>query len=137
VDIIEAGISDKESYMDLIVSDYSVMHRLNVNSHNNISKNIVNNNTIKVKITTIDNIAKILNIDHIDILIMDIEGYEYSALLGCNQLLSNNQIYKIIMEIHIKYLKEMQLELDDIIKLLKSYNYTIKIIDHINDSINR
>jgi FkbM family methyltransferase len=66
VDIIEAGISDKESYMDLIVSDYSVMHRLNANSHNNISKNIVNNNTIKVKITTIDNIAKILNIDHID-----------------------------------------------------------------------
>lgn len=115
MDIIGAGISDKESYMDLIVSDYSVMHRLNVNSHNNISKNIVNNNTIKVKITTIDNIVKILNIDHIDILIMDIEGYEYYALLGCNQLLSNNHIYKIIMEIHIKYLKEMQLELDDII----------------------
>jgi hypothetical protein len=41
------------------------------------------------------------------------------------------------MEVHIKYLKEMQLELDDITKLLESNGYTMKIIEHINDSIDR
>ncbi len=144
VSIIEEGINYKESEMDLIVSDYSVMHRLNHYDNNNdyndssiVKKDYNSNNTIRVKVTTIDDIAKRSGIDHIDILIMDIEGYEYFALLGCNYLLSNNRIYKIIMEVHVKYLKEMQLELDDITKLLTSYNYTIKTIDHINDSIDR
>ncbi len=67
----------------------------------------------------------------------DIEGYEYFALLGCQHLLNNNKIHKIIIEVHIRYLKEMQLRLDDITNLLVSYNYGIEIIERINDSIDR
>ncbi len=142
--LVEETLSDKESITDLIVSDHSVMHRLD---HNNVindnkkyddrNNSISNKNNIKVRVTTLDNIADRCNIDHIDILMMDIEGYEYFALLGANNLLNNNKIHKIIMEVHTRYLKEMQLELDDIIESLESYNYTIEIIEHINDSIDR
>jgi len=134
--LVEEALSDKESITDLIVSDQSVMHRLDHNN-NVINNSIYNGNNIKVRVTTLDNITNRYNIDHIDILIMDIEGYEYLALLGANNLLNNNKIHKIIIEVHIKYLKEMQLKLDDITELLESYDYTIEIIEHINDSIDR
>jgi len=133
--LVEEALSDKESITDLIVSDQQpVMHRLDYNNNDN---KYDDKHSIKVSVTTLDNIANKYGIDHIDILMMDIEGYEYFALLGASNLLNNNKIHKIIMEVHIKYLREMQLELDDITKLLESNGYIMKIIEHINDSIDR
>lgn len=91
--LVKEALSDKESITDLIVSDQPVMHRLD---HNN-TDNKYDKHSIKVSVTTLDNIANKYGIDHIDILMMDIEGYEYFALLGANNLLNNNKIHKIIM----------------------------------------
>jgi len=121
------------------------MHRLDHNNnvinysnkYDDRNNSISSKNNIKVRVTTLDNIADRCSIDQIGILIMNIEGYEYLVLLGTRNLLNNNRIYKIIMEVYTKYLRGMQLELDDIIELLESYNYIREIIKHINDSIDR
>lgn len=47
---------------------------------------------------TLDTLASELNHTHIDILKVDVEGFEYDVLLGSERLLSQNKINLIIFE---------------------------------------
>ena len=67
------------------------------------------NNTIKVKMTTLDN--EISDIKKEFILKMDLEGFEYSALKGAALTLKNKNLKAIIIENNDKYNKNSISEL--------------------------
>lgn len=54
---------------------------------------------IDVEVKCLDDIAKELEIDHINFLKIDVEGFEVDVLLGAQQLLANKQIDYVLFEL--------------------------------------
>lgn len=143
--VIESALSYEETKMDLEIGSTSLLHRLKLkySNHTSVSDSddIVKesgNNTINVNVRRLDNILAELGIDNnIKLLMMDIEGYEYNALLGCGRWIEEGRIDNIIIEVHISFLQQSSRSFDDLLNMLKHYGYHIKIIDHIKDSIDR
>ena len=59
----------------------------------------------EIEVTTIDDIVLSNNLNGINLLKIDVEGFEYEVLLGCNDTLKKNKIKKIIIELHPSYLE--------------------------------
>lgn len=100
---------------------------MHVFTENDIKNNIRSANLtdmkIKNKINKLDN----LEIDNFDIMLVDIEGFEYDFLLGAEQKIKKNKPI-IIIEIWNNYkrwnenMKESQ---EQVINYIKSLNYTL------------
>ena len=84
----------------------------------------------KQMITTItfDFFVEKYNITKIDVLKIDIEGFELNALLSAKKSLEKNLIKNIIVEIHPNQLKQLNQNEIELIDLLKFYNYNLKYI---------
>lgn len=78
---------------------------------------------LKVPVITIDEFAQEENIDHIDILKLDIEGFELKALQGAKQLLSDQKIDIIYTEICIVRQYEEQVLFHELTAFLESRDY--------------
>ena len=83
---------------------------------------------IKIKCDTLDKIIQKLENNQKLVIKMDIEGSEYDALLGGIKTLENCR--KIMIEVH--YTDELTREenLDQITKILKSNNFSLKIYEN-------
>ena len=84
--------------------------------------------TIKVESIILDDYCARENIDHIDILKMDIQGGEYDALKGLKNLLSEKRISLIYSEVYFVEQYERQPLFHDISKLLFQYGYQLQDI---------
>lgn len=142
--VIETALGDEETNMDLKIGSTSSLHRLiKDGNHTSLSDSddIVKeskSNTINVNVRRLDNILAELGIDNnIKLLIMDIEGYEYNALLGCGIWLEEGRIDNIIVEVHTSFLQQLSRSFDDLLNMLKHSGYHVGIIDHIKDLIDR
>jgi len=91
--ILNEALGDEEG----AVSFYSE-NEDNVSGQNSVIPHYYLNHKIEVKQNTLDNIFQSNNIKHIDFLKLDIEGYEYKALLGAKSILSNQSIDYIQLE---------------------------------------
>jgi len=111
VHLLQMAISDKEGTATLFISQYSNWHSLRNNT-------LLTTQTVEVTTTTIDTLVENLNVP-IKLIRMDIEGFEYEALLGAQKTLSDIKPY-LIIEIHpwsfknIKRLKQMFANLVDL-----------------------
>ena len=85
----------------------------------------------EIEVTTIDSIVLSNNINTINLLKIDVEGFEYEVLLGCNDTLKKNKIKKIIIEIHSEFLKAKGINEDLIYTFLKKHGFKIKKIQEI------
>ena len=70
--------------------------------------------------------------DLINLLKIDVEGFEYEVLLGCNDALKKNKINKIIIEIHSEFLKSKGINEELIYTFLKEHGFNIKKIQEIS-----
>jgi FkbM family methyltransferase len=75
------------------------MVRDRIRSHVIASQHENNGDTEIVPITTIDSYCKLHEIDTLDLVLLDIEGYEYQALQGMKHILSTKPPQDIIYEI--------------------------------------
>lgn len=82
----------------------------------------------EIEVTTIDEIILSKNLNLVNLLKIDVEGFEYEVLLGCNDALKKNKIKKIIIELHPKYLKYKGINEDLIYTFLKKHGFKIKKI---------
>ena len=78
-----------------------------------------------VEVQTLDTIIEDLKIHKINVLIMDIEGYEFFALKGLQNSLSAAIIQNLICEVHPKMLKENGISENDIQDLLSRCRYQV------------
>jgi len=94
----------------------------------NLNENqLVNNKTEKVEIKTLDEYVKENQIDQIDILKIDVQGYEKEVLLGANSTLKDKVKILELEIIFIDYYQEKSsfYDLENIIKPLGFELYTI------------
>lgn len=84
-----------------------------------------------VQSVTIDSLLKDLNIPRIDILKMDIEGYEYIALQGMKGILSDKQLRPRLMmiELYSSHLRKYGNNINDICTYLKKFDYNSFVLD--------
>ena len=86
----------------------------------------------EIDVTTIDEIVLSENLNLVNLLKIDVEGFEYEVLLGCNDALKKNKINKIIIEIHSEFLKSKGINEDLIYTFLKEHGFNIKKIQEIS-----
>ena len=122
------AIGDKNEDMEFIISTKSNWSKIRMNNENINSGDKI----IKIPVKTLDSFVIENNITKIDILRMDVEGFEYNIILGANNVLEKYKP-KIFVEIHKMYLgKEKTCE---IFNDLKNKGYEIKYyIPRIYDS---
>lgn len=83
-----------------------------------------------VRMEPLDNIIiSEMKISKINLVIMDIEGYEYFALMGMQRSLSTGIIQNLICEIHPAMLKENGITEDDVMSFLSNCGYNITYLD--------
>jgi len=83
-------------------------------------------NTKEIEVETIDNIILSRKIKKIDMLKIDVDGYEYEVLFGCQESFKQNKINNILCEIHPEHLKKKGVNEEMIYSLLKKNGYVIK-----------
>jgi len=86
-------------------------------------------NTTEVQVDTLDYIISEQNLDRIDMMKIDVEGFEYEVLTGCINSLKSHKIQNIVCEIHHAFLQNRGMNEQIIYDLLKNYDYAIKFID--------
>jgi hypothetical protein len=84
-----------------------------------------NNVGYKIRNLLLDDYCKKKDIQSIDFMKMDIEGYELNALRGATSLLKNQKIKSLYLEIMPKNFKRYNLSHFDVLSYLKSFGYKL------------
>jgi len=122
------AIGDKNEEMEFIISSKSNWSKIRMNNE----KINPEDKIIKIPVKTLDSFVKENNITKIDLLRMDVEGFEYNIILGANNVLEKYKP-KIFVEIHKMYLGKEKTS--EIFNELKNKGYEIKYyIPRIYDS---
>ena len=82
----------------------------------------------EIQVTTIDEVISSNNIDTVNLLKIDVEGFEHEVLLGCENSLKQDKIKKIIVELHPGYLESKGKDEESIYSFLNQYGFTTKKI---------
>lgn len=122
------AIGDKNEDMEFIVSSKSNWSKIRIDNE----KINPGDRVIKIPVKTLDNFVKENDIEKIDLLRMDVEGFEYNIILGADEVLKKFKP-KIFVEIHKMYLGKEKTH--EIFNNLKNKGYEIKYyIPRIYDS---
>lgn len=78
---------------------------------------------------TIDNIAK----ERIDLLKIDIEGYEWQALMGAQRVLSNDRPI-VFLEVHPKHIRQFEASMAQIFEFLAQYYTNMRVYESLQPS---
>lgn len=112
--IVKGAIQDKEGTVTLHPNEWwssSTVTEKVANSRENKDgrlEKILKMPTEDVNAYTLDSIMSMSNMDHIDILKMDIEGAEEDTILNAGEWIKNVKI--LIVEIHVKYVNRQKIE---------------------------
>jgi len=121
------GLTDgKQEFHQYELSVLNSLLPLDPNSENCFSK-VELTDTIYVETLTLDSFCNTRDIDMIDLLKIDTQGYDYNVLLGARGLMSSKKIQAISVEINFTPMYEGQGSAADIISLLSSNNF--KLVD--------
>ena len=117
-------------FTNRVINNSGGMHVFTINDiENNVRSGNLSDKKIQNKMNKLDN----LKIDYFDIMLVDIEGYEYEFLLGGKEKITK---YKPIIIIEIwndnkRKTENMHISQMDIIKYIESLEY--KLINQIGD----
>ena len=84
-----------------------------------------------VTVESLDSIVLQRKYHKVDLVIMDIEGYEYYALLGMKQILSKHLVRNMIIEVHPQFLTRHHVSDNDISAILYSNGYSVEEISRV------
>jgi len=85
-------------------------------------------NTVEVKLNTIDNYCLVNNIPNIDLIKIDVQGYELRVLKGASKMLSNSAIGCVFIELYFKEQYEDQPLFAEIYSFLVSHGFLLRDI---------
>lgn len=118
---------------------YATLYKKNPSSTIGVLDSIVNGKqlipTSQIEIQTIDQILSSKKIEKVNMLKIDVDGFEYDVLLGCKESFKFKKIEKIMMEIHTKVLKAKGITENMIYSLLEENSFSIEHIDQIGRRI--
>jgi len=79
-----------------------------------------------ISLCTLDSLIKNYFIEKVDLLKIDIEGFEVNALISASESLKNKRIKKLLIEIHPQQLKQLGQKKEDLFSLMLGYGYRYK-----------
>ena len=80
--------------------------------------------TETIQTTTLAEVFRKQNLQHCDLIKIDIEGFEYEAVLGSKQLFEQGRIRKVVLQLHPRLMTMRGLNPDDITKFVTGCGYT-------------
>ena len=90
-------------------------------------------NTTEITVETIDDIISSKKIEKVDVLKIDVDGFEYEVLTGCKESFKEKKICSIICEVHFEHLRKKGLSIGDINKILKDSGFVTKELEQNRD----
>ena len=127
-EIIECAVSDKAGRAELSISRSSNWHRMIAAGNADINEK---NNIITVNTTTIDSFCKKKGIDNIDLIRMDVEGFESSVIEGGREILKLSKNCMIFMEFHPRNMRMAGKDPIALLETLKDLGfYCFAILDY-------
>jgi FkbM family methyltransferase len=81
--------------------------------------------TIEVEVTTLDAFCREASVPRIDLLKLDVQGYELSVLKGARELLAGRNIGCLVLEVTFIPLYENQATFHDLVALLSDHQYDL------------
>ncbi len=81
--------------------------------------------TVTIDTITLSDLFSLAGIDEVDLLKMDIESYEYEAIMGSQELFKKRCIKALALEIHPTLISKRGLDQDDINHFLSSCGYQL------------
>jgi hypothetical protein len=84
----------------------------------------------EIPVRSLDSFAEQQGVKHIDVLKMDVEGWENECLKGCQTLLSSNKVSVIQLELTTTKIREHTVTIDEIKELLAGYDFDYFIVKH-------
>ena len=118
--VFNIAIGDKDGEIEFIVTEKSNLCK--VKTSDKEVNELENIKVIKVQSKTLDSFVLENNIEKIDFLRMDLEGYEYNVIMSSKSILEKYKP-KLLMEIHWTIGTEKTIEF---LKFLQNLNYEIK-----------
>lgn len=94
-------------------------------------------NTQSCLVDTLDNFTTSKNINTINLLKIDVQGFENNVLLGAEKLLKNNLIDVIVVEVMFDNIYGKKNSFFEIESIFKDYGYTLWDISHIYKDLER
>ena len=136
ITLVNAGLGEKDGNLEFninAISTHSSFKNLIPNTtwikkrskHAGVESKKYTTEKVYTKIITLDDYAEKKNIDTIDILKIDTQGYENKVLEGANQLLKKNKIKIIQLELIFSEIYENPLAIFDVEKFLIPNNYKL------------
>lgn len=122
VNIITEGLSDIKEETSIYLESESIHKRFNFNYIWNIVKpdRVANGETEKINCNTLKKFIDDNNISRIDVLKIDVEGYEYKVLKGLYEHM--NMVQHILFEYSIGTYTSSNVTLMDVLKLLTEFD---------------
>lgn len=114
IDLLNLAVADKFGIGALKEGDDSLTHTI-----------VTHESGHQVKTDTLDNIVRARRLENVNVLIMDIEGYEYFALRGAEGALKEGIIKNIICEVHPNKLSLHKYMDTDVLGYLRNYGFKI------------
>lgn len=131
INVLHSGLGEKKSngYLKVGVKDNRGMNRVEKNK---------SDNSVNIALTTMDDFVSENNIKRLDLIKMDVEGYEYNVLKGAQKTIAFLRP-KMFIEINDDLLRMQETSAKSVISMLCELNYkainsrtskTISIVDN-------
>ncbi len=78
-----------------------------------------------VETTTLEEVFNQQEIDRCDLIKIDIEGFEYEAILGSSEIFGQQKMRRIVLQLHPRLMFKRGLRPDDITEFLKRSGYSV------------
>jgi len=125
VQCVNAAISDKTCTLKIYPSEFG----LNVDFRTYPTKNS-DSPIDTVNAYSLDDFLSLNKISKVDFIKMDIQGYEYYALIGMTNTLKNNTNIKLFMEFWPYGIQKTGIQPIQIINLLKDLNFNVYLFNN-------
>lgn len=119
VKTLNYALGKKDEQIEIFLNPENTINSLKstyLNEENSVGKQLIH-------VTRVDKFASSVNINHIHVLKIDVEGFEFEVLEGCGAMLRNN-IDCILLEVGYER-EETKVHFSDVETYLEKYNYQL------------
>lgn len=118
VEVISKAVSDKEGELPLFIGLSDAHHSLG-EAHTGAKQGR------SVPVVTLDGFCRDRKINHVDILKVDVEGFEANVFNGAQELLANKKVDHIIFEISLGLMERLKFDPAEPLRILEKNGYGI------------
>jgi len=131
-EVLQVAVGEKQEKRQLYENDITGAGYLD--PIEDIVKNDLSSKS-EILVSTIDAIIAKERIKKVDIMKIDVDGFEYEVLLGCKKSFSEKKIMNILCEVHHGYLMKKGIDEEKIYSLLKENGFNMRYLGKVRSRV--